>query len=318
MSKNILVTGGCGFIGSNFLNKYVPLYPDYNFINLDILSYASDLDNLNITELSNYHFYEGDIGDKDFVKEIFDNHNISDVINFAAETHVDISITNPELFPRTNILGTQNLLDIARHISKEGNRFVNISTDEVYGHLGVDDEAFTETTILEPNSPYSASKAGCDLLCRSYVKTFDMNIVTTRCSNNYGPNQDPTKLIPKIILNATGDKNIPIYGKGDNIRDWLYVEDHCDAIWTVFEKGKKGEIYNIGTNNELTNLELTKQILELMGKPDSLIEFVADRKGHDFRYGINSSKIQKELGWKPQIHFEQGIQKTISWYNEYL
>jgi dTDP-glucose 4,6-dehydratase len=307
----LLVTGGAGFIGSNFVHYMRNQHEDYQLVNVDLLTYAGNPDNLQgITEWSNYRFIQADISDavkmKTIVGEGFDA-----IINFAAESHVDRSITDPGLFVRTNVTGTQVLLDLARKYNVP--RFVQISTDEVYGTLG-DVGLFSEETPLAPNSPYSASKAGADLLVRAYHETYGMHVNITRCSNNYGPYQFPEKLIPLMITKALKNEPLPVYGDGLNVRDWLYVEDHCRAIDLVLHNGKKGEVYNIGGNNERSNLQVVSTILKELGKPDSLIGFVEDRLGHDRRYAIDASKIRRELGWQPQYDYESGIKKTIEWY----
>lgn len=322
---NILVTGGAGFIGSNFI-KYMLSKYDYNIINLDLLTYAGNLGNLkNIEGSPRYTFIKGDICDKELVYKIFDEYDITKVINFAAESHVDRSIVEPDVFVRTNVLGTQALLDVSMKYWKthtedknsreyRGNvKLIQISTDEVYGSLG-SAGYFTEETNLSPNSPYSASKASADLLVRAYHKTFGLPINITRCSNNYGPYQFPEKLIPLIINNALNGRELPIYGDGKQVRDWLYVEDHCSAIDTVLHRGEIGQVYNIGGNNEKTNIDLVKLILRLLGKDDSLIKYVDDRPGHDTRYAIDNTKIGDELDWAPVYRFEEGIKKTIEWY----
>ena len=309
--NKILVTGGHGFIASNFLNKYVVLCPQITFVNLDSNTYATDPKNVILTNKSNYKFIQADIRELVKLEEIFKTENFDSVIHFAAESHVDFSITNPSIFVDTNITGTHNLLLMARKYQVK--RFHHVSTDEVYGELD-DKGLFTELTHLAPNSPYSASKASSDLLVRAYIKTFDLNAVITRCSNNYGPNQDSTKLIPKFITNIINNKKIGIYGKGLNVRDWLYVEDHCDAIWEVFTKANKGEVYNIGGNTEKTNIAITKILLDKLGKDETLIEYIEDRLGHDFRYAIDASKIKNDLGWVPAYTFETGIDKTIEYY----
>ncbi len=313
MSK-VLVTGGSGFIGSNFLVHMVNKYPDYDFINLDALTYCGNLENLtSIENKDNYTFVKGDIKDKDLVDSLVKDCDL--VVNFAAESHVDRSITDPEIFIKSNVLGTQVLLNAAKEFGVE--KYLQISTDEVYGTLG-ETGYFTETTPLQPNSPYSASKAGADLITRAYHETFDLPINITRCSNNYGPYQFPEKLIPLMISNALEDKKLPVYGDGKNIRDWLHVYDHCTAIDLVLHEGKLGEVYNIGGNNEKQNIEIVKLILNELGKDESLIEFVDDRLGHDRRYAIDSTKIQEELGWKPKYTFETGIVETIKWYLDNL
>ncbi|ADL41430.1 dTDP-glucose 4,6-dehydratase [Caldicellulosiruptor obsidiansis OB47] len=312
--ETILVTGGAGFIGSNFV-KYMISKEEYKIINYDALTYAGNLENLKEVENHPYYtFIKGDIVDRAKVEEVFKNYQIDYVINFAAESHVDRSIKDPDIFVKTNVLGTQVLLDVSRKFGIK--KFIQISTDEVYGSLGPEGY-FTEESPLAPNSPYSASKAGADMLVRAYFKTYGLPVNITRCSNNFGPHQHPEKFIPTVILNALQDKPIPIYGDGQNIRDWLYVEDHCRAIELVFKKGRIGEVYNIGGNNEWKNIDIAKLILKLLGKPESLIQFVADRPGHDRRYAIDSSKIQKELGWKVEYRFEKALLKTIEWYAKY-
>ena len=306
----ILITGGAGFIGSNFVRYMLDKYPEYEFTNLDALSYCGNLENLkDIEDRDNYTFVKGDIRDKDIVNELVKDSDY--VINFAAETHVDRSIDNPEIFIKSNVLGTQVLLNAALEHGIE--KYVQISTDEVYGTLG-ETGYFTETTPLQPNSPYSASKASADLVVRAYSETFDLPINITRCSNNYGPYQFPEKLIPLMISNALEDKKLPVYGDGKNIRDWLHVYDHCRAVDLVLHEGEVGEVYNIGGNNEKRNIDIVKLILNELGKDESLIEFVKDRLGHDRRYAIDSSKIQNDLGWKPEYSFENGIKETINWY----
>ena len=308
----LLVTGGAGFIGSNFVRYMVNKYPDYQIFNLDLLTYAGNLENLkDIENKSNYHFVKGDIADRDFVNKLFEDEKFDYVLNFAAESHVDRSITNPEIFVQTNIQGTLVLLDAAKKFSVK--KYLQVSTDEVYGTLG-ETGYFTETTPLAPNSPYSASKTGADLLVRAYHETYDLPVNITRCSNNYGPYHFPEKLIPLMIINALHDKELPIYGDGLNVRDWLHVEDHCQAIDLVLHKGRNGEVYNVGGNNERTNIEIVKTILKQLGKPESLIKFVKDRPGHDRRYAIDATKLREELGWKPKYTFETGIEQTIKWY----
>jgi dTDP-glucose 4,6-dehydratase len=307
----VLITGGAGFIGSNFVIYMLNRYPDYQFVNLDALTYAGNLENLeSIQHNPNYSFVKGDIADASLLDDIF-KQGIDIVVNFAAESHVDRSILTPQIFVKTNVLGTQVLLDAAKKY--EVKKFVQVSTDEVYGSLGATG-LFTELTPLTPNSPYSASKAGGDLLVRAYHETFGMNVNITRCSNNYGPFQFPEKLIPLMISNALNDKSLPVYGDGLNIRDWLYVEDHCSAIDLVMHNGVNGEVYNIGGNNERTNIQIIEAILTELDKPSSLITYVKDRLGHDRRYGIDATKITDELGWKPKYHFESGIKETIQWY----
>jgi len=308
----ILITGGAGFIGSNFIHYIINEKSEYEIINLDLLTYAGNLDNLkDIEKKENYKFIKGDITDFETVNKIMKQ--VDFVINFAAESHVDRSIKNPDIFVRTNVQGTQILLESAR--INEVKKFIQISTDEVYGTLGPTG-FFTETSPLLPNSPYSASKAAADLIIRSYFKTYGLPVAITRCSNNYGPYQYPEKFIPVIINRAIRNKSIPVYGDGTNIRDWIYVIDHCSGILAVLERGKDGEIYNIGCNNEIRNIDLVKMILELMGKPESLIQFVKDRPAHDKRYAIDATKIKKELNWRPKFDFQKGIEQTINWYIE--
>lgn len=308
----LLVTGGAGFIGSNFVIYMLQQHPQYEIINVDALTYAGNLENLkSVEDNANYTFVKADIANKEAIEAIFAQHKIEVVVNFAAESHVDRSILEPEVFVNTNVLGTQVLLDAAKkhNVSK----FVQVSTDEVYGSLG-ETGLFTEETPLAPNSPYSASKAGGDLLVRAYHETFGLPVNITRCSNNYGPFQFPEKLIPLMISRALNDEALPVYGDGLNIRDWLYVEDHCSAIDLVIHKGVNGEVYNVGGNNERTNVDIVQKILQELGKPTSLISYVKDRPGHDRRYGIDPTKITKELGWKPKHNFETGIKETIQWY----
>ena len=308
--STVLITGGAGFIGSNFVKYMLDKYSDYDIINLDALTYCGNLENLkDIENMDNYTFVKGDIRDKKLVYDLVSKSDY--VINFAAESHVDRSITDPEIFIKSNVLGTQVLLNASKEFGVE--KYIQISTDEVYGTLG-ETGYFSETTPLQPNSPYSASKAGGDLITRAYFETFDLPINITRCSNNYGPYQFPEKLIPLMISNALEDKNLPIYGDGKNIRDWLHVYDHCQAIDLVLHEGKLGEVYNIGGHNERQNIQIVKLILEALGKDESLIEFVADRLGHDRRYAIDADKIRNELGWEPKYTFETGIKETIQCY----
>lgn len=310
----VLVTGGAGFIGSNFVRYMVKKYPEYNIVNLDSLTYAGNLENLkDIEELSNYKFVKGDIADRQFINQLFKEEKFDYVLNFAAESHVDRSITNPDIFIQTNIQGTQVLLDAAKNA--EVKKYLQVSTDEVYGTLG-ETGYFTEETPLASNSPYSSSKAGADLLVRAYHETFGLPVNITRCSNNYGPFHFPEKLIPLMIINALNDKQLPVYGDGLNVRDWLHVEDHCQAIDLVLHKGKNGEVYNVGGNNERTNIEIVKTILKALGKPESLIKYVTDRPGHDRRYAIDATKLCEELGWSPKYNFDTGIEQTIKWYLE--
>lgn len=335
-ARNILITGGAGFIGSNFITYFLHKYPnDIRIINLDKLTYAGELSNLSdVYNNKRYTFVKGDICDRALVEKLFKEHQFDGIIHFAAESHVDNSIKNPDAFIKTNIFGTFNVLDVAKnywmdapHQIKQGcehHRFHHISTDEVYGTLG-ESGLFTEQTPYAPNSPYSASKASSDFVVRSYFHTYGMNVVTTNCSNNYGPKQHDEKLIPTIIRNAIQGKNIPIYGTGKNVRDWLYVYDHCKGIDLVFQNGKAGETYNIGGKNERTNLYIAQTICNILDelKPKSTsyknqITFVNDRPGHDLRYAIDATKIESELGWKATENFESGIKKTVNWYlNKY-
>jgi dTDP-glucose 4,6-dehydratase len=310
----ILVTGGAGFIGSNFIQFMLRTYPDVRITNLDKLTYAGNLENLVSVEKdpsysSRYKFVRGNIADRDLVDSIMAG-GFDGVVNFAAESHVDRSIEEAGVFVGTNVAGTQVLLEGVR---KYALRFIQISTDEVYGSLGPDGR-FTEDSPLEPNSPYAASKAGADLLCRAYCETFKLPIMVTRCSNNYGPYQFPEKLIPLFVTNAVEDKALPVYGDGLNVRDWIHVEDHCRAIDLVLQEGRAGEVYNVGGNCEKTNLEITRLILENLNKPETLITFVKDRLGHDRRYAIAPDKIEKELGWEPTWSFDAGMADTITWY----
>lgn len=325
--KNILITGGAGFIGSHFV-KYMLQNTESHCINLDALTYAGCLENLSDIEHDpNYTFIKGDICDKSLLTALFEQHHIDTVVNFAAESHVDRSITEPDIFVKTNVLGTQTLLDCARaywrtdrgnlHCTtyEDGVKFLQVSTDEVYGALGKTG-FFTETTPLSPNSPYSASKASADLMVRAYHETFNLPVNITRCSNNYGPNQFPEKLIPLMISKAKQNEPLPVYGDGLQIRDWLHVTDHCSAIATVLEKGINGEIYNVGGNNEKANIDIIKLILKQLGKSEDLIQFVEDRLGHDRRYAIDNTKITTELGWKPKYTFEDGLMETVRWYGD--
>ena len=306
----ILVTGGAGFIGSCFVRHILNKYSDYKVINLDALTYAGNIENLDdVKDNKNYTFVHGNICDKKLVRDLISE--VDCVVNFAAESHVDRSITGPEIFIETNVQGTLNLLQNAKELGVD--RYLQVSTDEVYGTLGKTGY-FYETTPLAPNSPYSASKASADMLVRAYHETYKMPVLTTRCSNNYGPYQYPEKLIPFFISQLLKGKKVPVYGDGLNVRDWLYVYDHCSAIDTVLHKGRVGEVYNIGGHNEKTNMEITRLILEAMGKDDSSIEYVKDRLGHDRRYAISNDKIQSELGWEPSLTFEEGIKITIDWY----
>ncbi|MBK9294814.1 MAG: dTDP-glucose 4,6-dehydratase [Oligoflexia bacterium] len=311
--KKLLVTGGAGFIGGHFVKLALKKHPNLEIINLDLLTYAGNLENLSeLKEHKRHKFVKGNILDRSLVSELLAQ-GCDGVVNFAAESHVDRSITGPDAFIQTNIVGTQKLLEASRKASVK--RFLQISTDEVYGTLG-DTGEFSEETPLAPNSPYSASKASADLICRAYHHTYNMDVVVTRCSNNYGPNQFPEKLIPLMINNARAEKSLPVYGDGLNVRDWIYVEDHCQGVLDVLMKGKSGEVYNIGSDNEWPNIEIVKKLLNLLDKPQSLITFVKDRPGHDRRYAIDSSKIKRELGWKPSYDFETGLKKTVQWYLE--
>ncbi len=324
----ILVTGGAGFIGSNFLNYMIPKYPGYQFINLDALTYAGNLENLTtIQKMSNYTFVKGSIIDRELVSRVFNEHQIDQVVHFAAESHVDRSITGPAVFVETNILGTQVLLDTAKtswlgNDSGKVNRFLHVSTDEVFGSLG-SHGFFTETTPYAPNSPYSASKAASDMLVRAYHYTYGLDICITNCSNNYGPYQFPEKLIPLMIVNALDERPLPIYGDGKNVRDWLYVGDHCKAIEKVLFEGQSGATYCIGGNNEQRNIRIVDLLCELLdkklnrggkGSTKRLKQFVTDRKGHDRRYAIDASKIRHELSWEPETAFETGLEQTVDWY----
>ena len=311
----ILVTGGAGFIGSNFIYHMLREHPDYDIVCLDLLTYAGNLKTLD-EAMKNEHFkfVKGDIADREFVDKLFEDEKFDIVVNFAAESHVDRSIENPEVFLRTNIMGTAALMDAARKTGVK--RYHQVSTDEVYGDLPLDrpDLFFTEQTPIHTSSPYSASKASADLLVQAYHRTFGLPVSISRCSNNYGPYHFPEKLIPLMIANALNDKPLPVYGTGENVRDWLYVTDHCAAIDLIVRKGRDGEVYNIGGHNERTNLEVVKTILKALDKPESLIHFVTDRPGHDMRYAIDPTKIHEELGWLPTTPFDEGIQKTIRWY----
>lgn len=317
--KKMLITGGVGFIGSNFIHYILSKYNDYQVINLDKLTYAANLDNLkDIEDNKNYRFIHGDIADQEFIFKLFENEKFDIVINFAAESHVDNSILNPQIFTITNILGTQVLLDACRKYNIK--RFHQVSTDEVYGELPLDDKniLFTEKTPLNPSSPYSASKASADMLVKSYYRTYSLPITISRCSNNYGPYQHLEKLIPLMISKAINNDNLPVYGNGLNVRDWLHVYDHCTAIDLIIHEGKIGEIYNIGGNNEKSNIDVVKIILKELGKSEKLIKYVNDRPGHDLRYAIDSTKIKTSLNWKPVYSFEKGILDTIKWYTKML
>ena len=314
MSKNVLVTGAAGFIGSNFVEYYVEKHPENKVFVLDKLTYAGNIHNLDKVK-DKITFIEGDICDFELVKKIITENEINGIIHFAAESHVDNSIKNPFVFTQTNVIGTHTMLEAAKQVWGEGssNKFVHISTDEVYGHLG-EEGYFTEESKINPSSPYSASKASSDLIALAYYTTFKMNVTVTNCSNNYGAYQHNEKLIPHMIKLAMNDEKLPVYGNGMNVRDWLYVEDHCKAIDMVFENGKAGQRYNIGGHNEKRNIEIVKLILKHLNKPETLIEYVEDRKGHDYRYAIDPTKIKNELGWEPETKFEDGIVKTIDWY----
>ena len=317
MKKSILITGAAGFIGANFAEYFVNKYNDeYNIIVLDKLTYAGNIDNLKKV-MNKLTFVQGDICDYEFVKGVFDRHRIKGVIHFAAESHVDNSIKNPFVFTQTNVIGTHTLLEVAKQMwgEESPNKFIHISTDEVYGTLG-EEGYFTEESRISPNSPYSASKASSDLIARAYYETYKMNVTITNCSNNYGPYQHNEKLIPHMIKLALNNEKLPVYGNGKNIRDWLYVEDHCEAIDLCFHKGRAGQRYNIGGHNEKRNIEIVKLILKHLNKKEDLIEYVEDRKGHDYRYAIDPNKIKNELGWEPKTKFEDGIIRTRDWYLE--
>ena len=322
--RNLLITGGAGFIGSHVVRRFVKQYPNDQIFNLDKLTYAGNLENLkDIDQSGNYHFIKGDITDTAFIQNLFETHQFDGVIHLAAESHVDRSISNPMEFVLTNVIGTVNLLNAARQIWKtaEGKRFYHVSTDEVYGQLGHEGK-FVETTPYDPNSPYSASKASSDHFVRAYHHTYGLPVVISNCSNNYGSHHFPEKLIPLMINNILQKKPLPVYGKGENVRDWLFVEDHATAIDVIFHQGQLGDTYNIGGNNEWKNIDLVKHLCRLMdqklnraeGESEQLITYVTDRAGHDFRYAIDSSKLISELHWKPSVTFEQGLEKTVDWY----
>jgi dTDP-glucose 4,6-dehydratase len=326
MKKNILITGGAGFIGSHVVRLFVKQYPEYRIVNLDKLTYAGNLENLkDIENEPNYVFEHGDIVDETFIDNLFQKYAFDGVIHLAAESHVDRSITDPMAFVKTNVIGTCNLLNAAKNTWKgnyEGKRFYHVSTDEVYGELHDPKEFFVETTKYDPRSPYSASKASSDHFVRAYHNTYGLPIVVSNCSNNYGPNHFPEKLIPLMINNIKNNKPLPVYGKGENVRDWLFVKDHARAIDLIFHNGKNGDTYNIGGNNEWKNIDLVHLLIEIMdkklGRPEgtskALITYVTDRAGHDLRYAIDASKLMNELGWKPSVTFEEGLAQTVDWY----
>ena len=312
--RRLLVTGGAGFIGANFVRMVLEEHPDCFVLNLDKLTYAGNLENLDgFMAHPNHVFVRGDICDLPFVEKLFDDHAIDSVVNFAAESHVDRSITGPKVFIDTNVAGTLALLQAAS--ARKTTRFLQVSTDEVYGSLGEEGQ-FTETTRLSPNSPYSASKASADHLVRAFGQTWGLPYGITRCSNNYGPYQFPEKLIPLMINNARQDKPLPVYGDGLHVRDWLFVTDHCSAIWKVLTEAESGEIYNVGGCNEMANIDVVKVLLHHLDKPESLIRYVKDRPGHDRRYAIDASKTMRDLGWKPSVTFEEGMKRTIDWYSD--
>lgn len=311
----ILVTGGAGFIGGNFIHYMVNKYPEDQIVNLDLLTYAGNLETLKpVEDKPNYKFVKGDIADELFIMDLFEKEKFDIVVNFAAESHVDRSITDPGIFVQTNVMGTRVLLDASKKYGVK--RYHQVSTDEVYGDLPLDrpDLFFTEETPIHTSSPYSSSKASADLFVIAYYRTFGLPVTISRCSNNYGPYHFPEKLIPLMISRALADEELPVYGKGDNVRDWLHVADHCQAIDLIMRNGKVGEVYNVGGHNERTNLEVVQTILKALNKPESLIRYVTDRPGHDMRYAIDPTKLETELGWKPQYNFDTGIQQTIKWY----
>ncbi|MCB0691711.1 MAG: dTDP-glucose 4,6-dehydratase [Saprospiraceae bacterium] len=326
--KTIAITGGAGFIGSHVVRRFVNLYPEYNIVNLDALTYAGNLENLrNIEEKPNYSFVKLDIRDYEAIEKVFEKYNFDGIIHLAAESHVDRSISDPLAFINTNLVGTANLLNVAKNHWKNdysGKRFYHISTDEVYGSLPLGHQLFTEETPYDPRSPYSASKAGSDHLVRAYFHTYGLPVVISNCSNNYGPNQFPEKLIPLFINNIKNNKPLPVYGKGENVRDWLHVEDHARAIDTIYHDGNLGETYNIGGHNEWTNIDLIRLLCKIMdskldraeSSSEQLITYVTDRAGHDLRYAIDATKIDKELGWIPEYTFEKGLENTVDWYLE--
>ena len=311
----IIVTGGAGFIGGNFIHHMVNKYPEYQIVNLDLLTYAGNLETLKPVENKpNYKFVKGDIADRKFVFDLFEKEKPDIVVNFAAESHVDRSVVDPESFVRTNVMGTTTLLDACRTYGIK--RYHQVSTDEVYGDLPLDrpDLFFTEETPLHTSSPYSSSKASADLFVLAYHRTYGLPVTISRCSNNYGPYHFPEKLIPLMISRALADEALPVYGTGENVRDWLHVSDHCEAIDLIIHKGRVGEVYNIGGHNEMRNIDIVRLICRKLGKPESLITYVADRQGHDLRYAIDSRKLKEELGWEPSLQFEEGIEKTVRWY----
>lgn len=315
--ETILITGGAGFIGSNFISYIMGVHPDYRVVCVDKLTYAGSMDNLNaVADRENFRFYKADICDRENIFKIFESEKPDIVVNFAAESHVDRSIENPEVFLDTNIKGTAVLMDAC--IKYGVRRFHQISTDEVYGDLPVDrpELLFTEETPLRTSSPYSSSKAAADLLVMAYHRTYGLPVTISRCSNNYGPRQFPEKLIPLMVFNALENKPLPVYGQGINVRDWIHVDDHCRAVDMIIHHGRDGQIYNVGGGNEVANIDIVKLICRTLGKPESLITFVPDRKGHDLRYAIDSSKLRNELGWHPEVDFEAGIRETIEWYKE--
>ena len=325
MRKSVLITGGAGFIGSHLIRRLVNRYPNSDFVNLDALTYAGDLKKLeDVSGLKNYHFVKGNILDASLLKSLFNEHYFDGVINLAAESHVDLSIKDPLNFAQTNVMGTLTMLEVAKQAWKpemEGKLFYHVSTDEVYGSLG-EEGLFEETTSYDPRSPYSASKAASDHFVRAYYHTYGLPVVISNCSNNYGPDQFPEKLIPLIIKNIVNESSLPVYGDGQNIRDWLYVEDHTEAIDLIFNKGEIGETYNVGGNNEIRNIEIVNQLIEVCdrqlnrakGSSEKLIEFVTDRLGHDYRYAIDASKLENELGWTPKTNFKEGLDKTVRSY----
>ncbi len=313
----LLVTGGCGFIGSNFILGLLETDPYVSIINVDLLTYAGNLENLQDAAIykDRYSFFKLDIADYSSMADLLDQERPDVIVNFAAESHVDRSILDSSSFVRTNVQGTHTLLELTR--TKGVGRFVQVSTDEVYGSLRADDKPFTEKHNIAPNSPYAASKASADLFVRSYSKTHGLDTVITRCSNNYGPYQFPEKLIPLMITNAYNDQELPVYGDGSNVRDWIHVKDHCSAVTLILKSGKAGEVYNIGAGHEARNMDIVQSIVRMLGKPESLIKFVKDRPGHDKRYAMDSSKLEHDLGWKPEISFEEGLRSTIAWYLEH-